>query len=189
LIPVLNAGEIISPPSEGGERPSEGGELNKGLKMKALNDLILKFCGASLMVMVPLMTLVIFAQVVMRYLFKNPFVWAEEFSRYLLVWISCLGAAYGVRTGMHIAVQFVYGKFNDRIKIAASLFTHIITLGFFTVCVVWGIRIATAQWDQLSPGLQIPMTWAYLGVPVGFAVMTLFSLELFIDDIKKLFAV
>lgn len=156
--------------------------------MKGLNDLILKFCGASLMVMIPLMALVVFVQVVMRYVFRSPFVWVEEFSRYLLVWISCLGAAYGIRTGMHIAVQFVYSKFNDTVKIVTSIFTHIITIIFFIVCVVWGIKIALAQWDQMSPGLQIQMTWAYLSVPVSFVIMTLFSFELLLEDIKKLFS-
>jgi len=140
------------------------------------------------MIMVPLMTLVVFVQVVMRYVFANPFVWAEEFSRYLLVWISCLGAAYGVRTGMHIAVEFFYGKFNDTGKTIASIFTHLIATVFFTVCVIWGIRIALAQWDQMSPGLQIPMTWAYLSVPVGFAITTLFSFELLVEEIRKRFS-
>ena len=84
----------------------------EGSQVKRLNDLILKMCGGLVMIMVPVMTLVIFVQVVMRYVFKSPFVWAEEFSRYLLVWISCLGAAYGIRTGMHIAVQFAYTKFR-----------------------------------------------------------------------------
>ncbi len=156
--------------------------------MKRLNDLLLKGCGALIMVMVPAMTAVVFAQVVMRYIFKNPFVWAEEFSRYLLVWISCLGAAYGIRTGMHIAVMFFYGKLKRELKIITSIFTYVITITFFIVCVVWGLRIALAQWDQLSAGLQIPMTWAYLSVPVSFAIMILFSFELLAEEIRRLFS-
>ena len=158
------------------------------LKMKRLNDLLLKGCSALIMTMVPIMTLVVFAQVVMRYVFKNPFVWAEEFSRYLLVWISCLGAAYGIRTGMHIAIQFFYAKLGRELKIITSTFTHVITIIFFSVCVVWGLRISLAQWDQLSPGLQISMTWAYLSVPVSFALMMLFSFELLVEDIHRLFS-
>ena len=156
--------------------------------MKRLNDLLLKGCGALIMTMVPIMTVVVFAQVVMRYVFKNPFVWVEEFARYLLVWISCLGAAYGIRAGMHIAVQFFYGKLKRELKIITSIFTHVITIIFFIVCVVWGLQIALAQWDQLSAGLQIPMTWAYLSVPVSFAVMMLFSFELLVEDIRRLFS-
>ncbi len=158
------------------------------LKMKRLNDLLLKGCGALIMTMVPIMTIVVFAQVVMRYVFKNPFVWAEEFSRYLLAWISCLGAAYGIRTGMHIAIQFFYGKLKRELKVITSIFTHVITIIFFIVCVVWGLRISLAQWDQLSAGLQISMTWAYLSVPISFAVMTLFSFELLVEDIRRLFS-
>jgi TRAP-type C4-dicarboxylate transport system permease small subunit len=64
----------------------------------------------------------------------------------------------------------------------------VITIIFFSVCVVWGLRISLAQWDQLSPGLQISMTWAYLSVPVSFAIMTLFSFELLAEDISGLFS-
>lgn len=155
--------------------------------MKRLNNLIFKVCKVLIMIMVPVMTLVVFAQVVMRYVFKSPFIWAEEFSRYLLIWISCLGAAYALKTGMHIAVKFVYEKFNQTTKLIASLFVHLLMISFFIICVIWGFNLALAQWDQISPGLQIQMTWAYLSVPVGFVIMTLFSFELLVEDIKKMF--
>ena len=58
-------------------------------------------------------------------------------------------------------------------------------IGFFMVCCVAGFQIALAQWDQISPGLQLPMTWAYLSIPVGFTIMALLTLELLIADCKK----
>lgn len=150
--------------------------------MKTLNDILMQVCRLLIMIMVPVMTLVVFAQVVMRYVFLSPFIWAEELARYLLVWISCLGAAYGLREGVHIAVMFFYNWLGRRLRMGVTLFIHLIVLAFFLVCCVAGTIIAAAQWTQISPGLQIPMTWAYASIPASFAIMTLFSLELLIAD-------
>ncbi|MBA7674224.1 hypothetical protein ES703_82431 [subsurface metagenome] len=54
-------------------------------------------CKIGIMILVPLITGVVFTQVVMRYVFLSPFTWAEDGAWYLLIWISCLGAAYGVK--------------------------------------------------------------------------------------------
>ena len=153
--------------------------------MKTVNDAIMHICRLLIMIMVPAMTLVVFAQVVMRYVFWSPFIWAEELARYLLVWISCLGAAYGLRQGAHIAVVFLYNFFGLRTRFGLTLFIHLTVVGFFMVCCLAGFEIAAAQWNQISPGLQLPMTWAYLSVPVGFAIMTLFTIELLITDFKR----
>ena len=153
--------------------------------MKKVNDTIIYICRLLIMIMIPAMTLVVFAQVVMRYVFLSPFIWAEELARYLLLWISCLGAAYGLREGAHIAVMFLHNRFGRRSRFGLTLFIHLTVIGFFMVCCVAGFQIALAQWDQISPGLQLPMTWAYLSIPVGFTIMALLTLELLIADCKK----
>lgn len=155
--------------------------------MEKFNNIVLKLCEILIMTMIPAMTLVVFAQVVMRYVFKSPFIWAEELARYLLVWISCLGAAYGIRKGMHIAVQFLYDKFNQTARSTATLFIHLLVIMFFLVGIIAGVEIALAQWNQISPGLRIPMTWAYLSVPAGFVVMLMFSFEQLIIDASRIF--
>ena len=138
------------------------------------------------MIMVPAMTLVVFVQVVMRYVFLSPFAWVEEVARYLLVWISSLGAAYGVKKGMHISVLFLRNRFRGYTKSVVTLGTHIMVIGFFLVCFFYGISLSLAQWNQISPGARIPMTWAYLGVPVGFGFMIMFSFEFLIEDVKRI---
>ena len=68
---------------------------------KILNNLEGYFCVGSLAVM----SVVIFWQVVCRYVLKSSLPWSEELSRYLLVWTSFIGGAYGVRLGAHIGVE------------------------------------------------------------------------------------
>jgi len=134
--------------------------------------------------MVPAMTGIVFIQVILRYVFLSPFSWIEELARYLLVWISCFGAAYAVRNGEHIAVMFLNKKFQGYMKSALTILIHILVIIFFMVCFIKGIGLSIRQWNVVTPALQIPRTLPYLGIPTGFAIMLLFSFELFYRDIK-----
>jgi len=134
------------------------------------------------------MTGIVFVQVILRYVFLSPLSWIEELARYLLVWISCFGAAYGVRKGEHIAVMFLNNMFKGYMKSALTIFIHILVIILFMVCFMKGIGLSIRQWNVVTPALQIPRTLPYLGVPISFAIMLLFSLELFITDIKTMFS-
>ena len=129
------------------------------------------------MVMVLLMTLVIFAQVIMRYVFLAPFAWAEEVGRYLLIWISSLGAAYAVRYGMHISVIFISQKLKGYTAFAVGMVIHLMVIAFSFVCFAEGLHLSLRQWDQLSAALRVPMFFAYVAVPFSFALIIMYTLE------------
>jgi len=159
-----------------------------GFFMKKINDLLSWACGVLVIIMLPVMTVDIFVQVVMRYVFSSPFMWAEEVARYLLVWISCLGSAYAVRKVMHINIVFVKNLFPDTIKTLMSISSHIIVMLFFVFCLYHGWIDSIEEWAQRTAAMQIPMTFPKLAIPVGFGLMVLFNTELLIEDIKGAFS-
>src|SRR5476651_1670021 len=69
-------------------------------------------------------TVVIFASVVYRYTATIPwvwqytqhisFTWAQELCIYLFIWMAKFGAAYGVRTGIHVGVDVVVAHVSER---------------------------------------------------------------------------
>ncbi|MFC1858578.1 TRAP transporter small permease [Thermodesulfobacteriota bacterium] len=151
-----------------------------------LCDFLVAACKFMVMVMVPLMAIIVIAQVVMRYVFKSPFIWAEEAARYLLIWIACLGSAYAVREKFHISVLFFHEKLQGHAKDSATMIIHFLVIGFFVICVVSGFSLARSEWGQISPGLGMRMSWVLISVPVGFSIMTLFTLEELFADIGKI---
>jgi C4-dicarboxylate transporter DctQ subunit len=156
--------------------------------MKKINELLSRLCRMLLIIMIPAMTGIVFVQVILRYVFLSPLSWIEELARYLLVWISCFGAAYGVRKGEHIAVMFLNKMFKGYMKSALTVLIHILVIIFFMVCFIKGIGLSIRQWNVVTPALQIPRTLPYFGIPISFAIMLLFSFELFIIDIKTIFS-
>ena len=153
--------------------------------MRKFNDLLLSLCKYAVIVMVPIMTGIIFVQVVLRYVFSSPFSWAEELARYLLIWITCLGSACAIRDGMHISIGYLRSKLKNFAQTVVSAAIYVMTLGFFIYCIKEGTMFSLAQWSQRSTAMQIPMTLPYIAIPLGFAIMFLVALECFINEMRN----
>lgn len=130
-----------------------------------------------------LATLVIFLAVVHRYSSSIPWVWqytrnistswTQELCIYLFIWMAKFGAAYGVRTGIHVGVDVLVRslapakqKFFVVLSLSCgALFTAIIALlgtKFVHFIYVTG---------QISPDLEMPMWIIYLAIPLGSTLM------------------
>jgi len=127
--------------------------------------LILSFMAAA--------TLVTFVSVAMRYVFGTGFTWATELTIYLFIWMAKFGAAYGVRTGIHVGVDYVVNK-STGAKRRALIITGI-SLGiiFTGVIAFFGARwvVFIHGTGQISPDLEWPMWIIYLAIPFGSGLM------------------
>lgn len=116
---------------------------------------------------------VVFAQVVMRYLFGSSLSWSEELARYLFVWQIWVGASYAVKKSRHIRVEFILNFLSGRGRLGLEYFVLGTWIAFSILMLA--LSIPLAQWmirrGQLSPAMQIPMGFVYLCVPVGFSLM------------------
>ena len=99
--------------------------------------------------------------------------WAQEACIYLFVWMAKFGAAYGVRQGIHVGVDMLVIRLDEKWRrivtiIAMSggiLFTGIIT--WIGTDFVWHVY----KGGQISADLEMPMWIVYLAVPLGSALM------------------
>lgn len=128
-------------------------------------------------------TIVIFLAVLHRYLSGVPYIqdytvqlnlsWAQELCIYMFVWMAKFGAAYGVRTGIHVGVDVIIRKLTGTPQkllvlfglFAGALFTGIVA--YLGANFVWAI----GHTDQVSADLEVPMWWVYLCVPLGTSLM------------------
>ncbi|HCI52142.1 MAG TPA: TRAP transporter small permease [Gallionella sp.] len=118
-------------------------------------------------------TLVTFAAVVMRYTTGSGIDWAQELTIYLFIWMAKFGAAYGVRTGIHIGVDFLVNWVSPPIR--QAMVTMALSLG---IIFTGSISFFGARWvlfihgtGQVSPDLEMPMWIVYLAIPFGSGLM------------------
>ena len=130
-------------------------------------------------------TVIIFASVMHRYAtgFAIPGLqdwllginmgWAQELTIIMFVWMAKFGAAYGVRTGIHVGVDVMINRLPPPTRkvyvlfglLAGALFTSIVgTLG---ATFVWDI----AHTSSVSPDLEVPKWIVYMCIPLGSYLM------------------
>ncbi|MEO7242946.1 MAG: TRAP transporter small permease [Variovorax sp.] len=127
--------------------------------------------GACMCVLSTLM----FAQVVMRYIFRSPMSWSDEIATYCMVTLVYFGAAYAVRERAHIRVLAAFWLLPRPAAVAVTVFADLLWFAFNTVMVWQGALFVHSFVDQpfYSAALEINLLWPHLAIPVGYALMCL----------------
>lgn len=141
--------------------------------LKRAKQVIDQVVDAAVIILLALLTSVIFVAVFARYLFNAPLAWSEELSRYSFVWVTFLGAEVCLRKRSHIAIDILIKNLPASIQEFLETWGRIFTAIILIALLIGGIKVATVAHDQLSPSLGMPMSYVYLALPVGAALMLL----------------
>ncbi len=155
--------------------------------MRSLNSIlqpVRKVVYVAVVSMFALQVVVVFAQVIWRFVFNDPFSWSEELARYLQVWIVLLAASVCINEGSHLAVDYLvhYLPFRQRKNLA--LLVAILMMVFVAVLIVAGTKMMLTARSQTSPALNVSMSAIYLVFPVAGALMWLESLNVFLKTLS-----
>lgn len=100
-------------------------------------------------------------------------VWAQELCIILFVWMAKFGAAYGVRTGIHVGIDVLI----NRLDAPKRRFFILLGLGagalFTGIIAVLGGNFVHHMYNasSTSPDLELPMWLVYLAIPMGSSLM------------------
>ncbi len=122
-----------------------------------------------------LLATLMFAQVVMRYVFRSPMSWSDEVAVYCLIGLVYFGAAFAVRERAHIRVLAAFWLLPARAATAVAVAADALWFAFNTVMVWQGVELVHSFIAQpfYSAALEINLLWPYLAIPVGYALMCL----------------
>ncbi|HJR00656.1 MAG TPA: TRAP transporter small permease [Methylomirabilota bacterium] len=118
----------------------------------------------------------VFLGVWSRYVMHATFQWYDEVARLCFVWMVFLGAASAVRRGAHFRLHLLIDRFGPRLRRATDLVVGLLVVVFGGVLVAGGVAIWPVARGQVSDSLELSMVWFYGALPVGGALMILFSL-------------
>ncbi|HEY8486999.1 MAG TPA: TRAP transporter small permease [Limnochordales bacterium] len=116
------------------------------------------------------MFVLVFANVVSRYVLRFSIPWAEEVSSYLLVWMAYLGGGLALRHGRHVAILALQQALPAALARAVRWLLALAMLVFLALLARAGLRYSLLAWQQKTPMLRAPLGLAYLAVPVGALV-------------------
>src|SRR6187401_3038190 len=119
-------------------------------------------------------------QVISRYTALIPaWIWTEELSRFLFIWMIMLGSMIAVREGTHFVID-VLPRLPPRADAALQIVANVFVLAFALVFVWWGIEFVRFGWNQTSELAELPMTYIFIAWPLAGLTWLLFLGEAFV---------
>ena len=85
-------------------------------------------------------TLLLFTNVVLRYLFDSGITWVLEAVQYIFAWVVLIGAAHGIKAGIHLGIDILVEKFTPEIQRIISLVAAGLSLLFVATVFVLSIQ-------------------------------------------------
>jgi len=110
----------------------------------ALGRVVHEIEETAIAVILGLMTVITFANVVLRYLFNSSLIWGLELTLVLFAWLVLLGMSYAVKVTAHLGVDAI-------INIFAAPGRRVLALLAAALCLIYAALLLKGAWDYFAP--------------------------------------
>jgi TRAP-type C4-dicarboxylate transport system permease small subunit len=121
------------------------------------------------------MIALVFTNVLLHVVSKD-FAWVTELAELLMVWVTFLGGACAARRGAQMTITEFIDMLSGGARRAADAAVDVFAGAVLAALVWYGINLTIAGWGNELTVLHIPMSFQYLGMPVGCAAMLVWVL-------------
>ena len=135
-------------------------------------DILSRTLEMILVVILTSMVGLVFGNVVARYVFNSAITWAEEVARFLFVWLTFVGASFGLMKGLHLGMDIIVARLKPHTRSIVEVVNGIITLTFLGVWIVGGVHLIQANLDYMSPATGFSMGLVYMIGPLAAVLMS-----------------
>ena len=149
-------------------------------------EILSRILEVIMVIILTTMVGLVFGNVVARYVFNSAITWAEEVARFLFVWLTFVGASFGLMKGLHLGMDMVVARFSPRTRSLTEVVNGFIILAFLGVWVVGGVHLIQANLDYMSPATGFSMGLVYLIGPLAAVLMGIEALSRLAASIKSL---
>lgn len=162
------------------------------LLLKKFGHIFNKIEHHTLVVALTVMVVVIFTNVVMRYVFNNSLSWSEELARYLFIWFSWMGVSAGLKDGEHLRVEILATTLKKhglyKANELVTIFVAAVWLATTAIVTYYGFIVVESQMSLhvVTPAMRIPVWFGYLSVPACSAVIGIRLLINIAESVGKL---
>ena len=138
--------------------------------MKKLDHFLNLYETGSFVVLLSVMTIVIFFQVIFRYVLHASIPWSEELSRYCMIYTAFIGVGAGIKAGSHTGVDAFVSFMPAKLKKIFMFMEKFLVLIISVVFFIFSLQLVIQLFEngQKSATLFIPIAFAYISMPLGF---------------------
>ncbi len=138
-----------------------------------------KLIAHFLVILMALMVINVTWQVASRYIFKDPSSFTDELSRYMMIWVGMLGAAYVAGKNEHLAIDILLTSIKEKAQYKLMILISFCIMIFAIVVMIIGgsnLVYITFILGQKSATLQIPLAYVYSMIPFSGLLVTYYQI-------------
>ena len=128
-------------------------------------------------------------QIISRVILNEPFVFTEEVSRYLFIWMVFLGLSYSTKANKHISVNALQKHFPFTVRYLTTVLIHIITIMVYIWVLYYGVQYLFFVKDVRTSVLQISKAIVASIIPLSAFLMLLRTGERIVVEFQEFTAV
>jgi TRAP-type transport system small permease protein len=148
--------------------------------VERLIDLYCRLLKVAIAICLATMVVLVFTNVVLRYLFNSGIATSEELSRWLLVWLTFLGAIVALRQHAHLGVDTLVRALPPRGKLVCFMLSYLLMLYVDALLTLGSWKQAVLTFGDTAPasGISVGLYFYSSGLVFGVsaAVILLFDL-------------
>ena len=141
------------------------------------NAALAKFCMILAVIGLLVIVVCVLLQVFGRYVLNDTPTWAEALALVLVLWVTMLGAAVGVRDAGHIGMESLLVLVPERVRTRIEILIHALVGTFGALMAYNGALLADSVMDYMIPTLGIPEGLNHVPVAIAGVLILLFSIE------------
>lgn len=153
--------------------------------LKKIEGIIEKLEEWVISLSVIIMAILMIVSVIMRTIFNNSLTFSEEIGQLLLIIVSFFGIGYCVRRNRHVNMSMVFDAANLKGKkimmYIVSVVSAVIMIALFVLSIQYIMSVA--KLGRTSPALNIPMSWFYISLPIGFIIAAIEYIRIFVANV------
>jgi TRAP-type transport system small permease protein len=113
------------------------------------------------------MVLIGFFQVFSRFALNKTPSWSEEIQIFGHIWLIFLAIPIAYRRGAHFTVEAIRRQYSLGMNRVFDLLVELLWAGFAIATAYYSYRVSLISGRNMSPGLEIPMSYPYYGMIIG----------------------
>src|SRR5574337_42357 len=124
-------------------------------------------CG----LLVAIIAILVFAQVIARYVLNASLAWSEEATRLLFIYLTFFGFVVAVQTGRNLHVDLLVGRLPAGPRRWMRILVHLVSAVFLAVVAWQGVSLVRQVSEQRTPALQLSKSFFYVPIPAASALL------------------
>ena len=116
-----------------------------------------------------------------RYVLNNSIYWSGEVSRYLLVYITFLGATIAYKRGAHVGIDIIVERFSEKVRKIFHFTIHLTFIVFWLIILIKSFKLYPLYMLQKTATLEIPYAIPFTALPVSAVIWIIHG----IDELSK----